>query len=166
MRNCVTLLLWGLLFFCGMAAGQEPRALTPKNPIRLTKVQGRMDHLGVDVKGRRLFATAFDNHTLEVIDLKTGRQVHTITDLDEPQRPEAIREHRGRGCSRSSSRRIPITTRRSERSRRASERRPASSHPLWGNSSLPQDVSRAERAGKSSSTTRNRSCKRRRVYDR
>jgi len=44
-----------------------------------------MDHLGIDVKGQRLFATAFDNHTLEVIDLKTGRQVHTITELDEPQ---------------------------------------------------------------------------------
>jgi len=86
MRNCiVTLLLWGLFVFCGMAAAQEPPALTPKNPIPLTKVEGRMDHLGVDVKGRRLFATAFDNHTLEVIDLKTGRQVHTIPDLDEPQ---------------------------------------------------------------------------------
>jgi DNA-binding beta-propeller fold protein YncE len=44
-----------------------------------------MDHLGVDVQGQRLFATAFDNHTLEVIDLKTGRQVHTIPNLDEPQ---------------------------------------------------------------------------------
>jgi len=81
----VALLLWGLFFLCGMAAAQEPPALTPKNPIPLTKVEGRMDHLGVDVKGRRLFATAFDNHTLEVIDLKTGRQVHTIPDLDEPQ---------------------------------------------------------------------------------
>jgi DNA-binding beta-propeller fold protein YncE len=44
-----------------------------------------MDHLGIDVQGQRLFATAFDNHTLEVIDLKTGRQVHTISNLDEPQ---------------------------------------------------------------------------------
>jgi DNA-binding beta-propeller fold protein YncE len=86
MRNCmVMLLLWGLFFFCGLAEAQEPPAMTPKNPIPLTKVEGRMDHLGVDVKGLRLFATAFDNHTLEVIDLKTGRQVHTIPDLDEPQ---------------------------------------------------------------------------------
>ena len=44
-----------------------------------------MDHLSVDMKGQRLFATAFDNHTLEVIDLQAGRQVHTIADLDEPQ---------------------------------------------------------------------------------
>ena len=59
--------------------------MTPQTPIRLTKVEGRMDHMSIDVKGQRLFATAFDNHTLEVIDLKTGRQVHTITNLDEPQ---------------------------------------------------------------------------------
>jgi DNA-binding beta-propeller fold protein YncE len=86
MRNCiVTLLLWELFFFCGIAWAQEPPALTLKKPIALTKVEGRMDHLGVDVKGERLFATAFDNHTLEVIDLKTGRQVHTIPNLNEPQ---------------------------------------------------------------------------------
>jgi DNA-binding beta-propeller fold protein YncE len=86
MKNCiVTLLLSGPVFFCGMAAAQEPPALTPKNPIMLTRVEGRMDHMSVDVKGQRLFATAFDNHTLEVIDLKTGRQVHTIPNLDEPQ---------------------------------------------------------------------------------
>jgi DNA-binding beta-propeller fold protein YncE len=81
MKYCITT----LLLFSSLAAAQVPPALTPKNPIPLTKVEGRMDHLGVDVKGQRLFATAFDNRTLEVIDLKTGRQVHTIRDLDEPQ---------------------------------------------------------------------------------
>ena len=85
MRGAV-LLIAGLAFFgVARAAAQEAPALTPKDPIALTKVEGRMDHLGVDVKGLRLFATAFDNHTLEVIDLKTGRQVHTIPDLEEPQ---------------------------------------------------------------------------------
>jgi hypothetical protein len=81
----VAVLLWGLFLSCGMAAAQEAPALTPKNPIPLPMVEGRMDHLGVDVKGQRLFATAFDNHTLEVIDLRTGRQVHTIPGLNEPQ---------------------------------------------------------------------------------
>jgi DNA-binding beta-propeller fold protein YncE len=86
MRNCMaTVLFWSLFLSCGIAAAQEAPALTPKNPIPLTKVEGRMDHLGVDVKGQRLFATAFDNHTLEVIDLRTGRQVHTIPGLNEPQ---------------------------------------------------------------------------------
>ncbi len=84
-KHLTTLVFLNLLAMIGAARGQEPATLSPKNPIHLTKVEGRMDHLGIDVKGQRLFATAFDNHTLEVIDLKTGRQVHTIADLDEPQ---------------------------------------------------------------------------------
>lgn len=88
MRNRGAVLFYvGFLSFCanGMATAQQAPALTPKDPITLTKVEGRMDHLGVDAKGERLFATAFDNHTLEVIDLKTGQQTHTIPNLDEPQ---------------------------------------------------------------------------------
>jgi len=85
MRNCaVTLLFWGLVLAGGSAAAQSP-GLVAKNPIRLSNVEGRMDHLGVDLRGQRLFATAFDNKTLEVIDLKTGRQVHSIPSLNEPQ---------------------------------------------------------------------------------
>ncbi len=84
MRKGIVAVL-NLLIVCGIAAAQGSPALIPKPPIKLTKVEGRMDHLGVDVKGQRLFATAFDNHTLEVIDLKTGRQVHTIPGLNEPQ---------------------------------------------------------------------------------
>jgi DNA-binding beta-propeller fold protein YncE len=44
-----------------------------------------MDHLSVDLKGQRLFATGVENNTLEVIDLQAGRQVRTIADLEEPQ---------------------------------------------------------------------------------
>jgi DNA-binding beta-propeller fold protein YncE len=86
MKNRIASIL--LLSFLGLASSavaQQSPALTRRKPIPLTKVEGRMDHMGVDVKGHRLFATAFDNHTLEVIDLKTNRQVHTITGLNEPQ---------------------------------------------------------------------------------
>src|SRR5207245_2536536 len=85
MRNCTATLLLGLVLACGSVAAQQAPGLIAKNPIRLTNVEGRMDHLGVDLKGQRLFATAFDNHTLEVLDLKTGRQMHTIPGLNEPQ---------------------------------------------------------------------------------
>jgi DNA-binding beta-propeller fold protein YncE len=84
-KQMMALFFSSFLALSGSASGQEALALSPKDPIHLTKVEGRMDHLGIDVKGQRLFATAFDNHTLEVIDLKTGRQVHTIANLDEPQ---------------------------------------------------------------------------------
>ena len=58
--------------------------LTLAGRIPLAHVQGRMDHVSVDVPGRRLFAAAFDNHTLEVIDLAAGKQVKTLA-VDEPQ---------------------------------------------------------------------------------
>ena len=85
MRNCTATLFLGLVLACGSVTAQQAPGLIAKNPIRLTNVEGRMDHLGVDLKGQRLFATAFDNHTLEVLDLKTGRQMHTIPGLNEPQ---------------------------------------------------------------------------------
>src|SRR6266478_2966887 len=84
-KHMATLIFLSALFVSGAVLAQQSPALSPKSPIPLTKVEGRMDHLGVDVKGQRLFATSFDNHTVEVIDLKTGRQVHTISDLNEPQ---------------------------------------------------------------------------------
>ena len=58
--------------------------LTLAGTIPLAHVRGRMDHVSVDVPGRRLFAAAFDNHTLEVIDLSAGRQTRRLR-LDEPQ---------------------------------------------------------------------------------
>jgi hypothetical protein len=43
MRNrTFALLFWFVVLTCGMAAAQEPPALTPKNPIPLTKVEGRL----------------------------------------------------------------------------------------------------------------------------
>jgi hypothetical protein len=73
--SAATLLL-GLVLASGSLAAQQAPGLIAKNPIRLTNVEGRMDHLGVDLKGQRLLVTAFDNHTLEVLDLKTGGQMH------------------------------------------------------------------------------------------
>jgi len=49
----------------GISAAQQAPALIAKDPIRLTKVEGRMDHMSVDVKGQRLFATGYNNHTLK-----------------------------------------------------------------------------------------------------
>jgi DNA-binding beta-propeller fold protein YncE len=86
MRNwSATLLLFSFFVLNGVAAGQKSPALSLKTRIPLANVGGRMDHLGVDMKGQRLFATAFYNHTAEVIDLQAGRQVHTIANLAEPQ---------------------------------------------------------------------------------
>ena len=47
----------------------------------------RMDYLGVDVQGNRLFAAALgDNqNTVEVIDLKAGKRVASIPGQVKPQ---------------------------------------------------------------------------------
>jgi DNA-binding beta-propeller fold protein YncE len=85
------------IVMCGLpfasASGQqappsaESAALTLTARIPLANVKGRMDHVSVDVNGQRLFVTAIDNHTLEVVDLQAGRQVHTIANLNQPQGP-------------------------------------------------------------------------------
>ena len=76
------------LLFLPPSAGQNTRKSEPLSlatAIPLPGVRGRIDHFGVDVKGKRLFMAAVGNGTLEVIDLKNGRRVHTIANLDEPQ---------------------------------------------------------------------------------
>jgi DNA-binding beta-propeller fold protein YncE len=85
--NCTiaALLLATLFVLTAHAFGQEPQVLSLHSQIPLTNVKGRIDHLSVDMKGQRLFVAAVANHTLEVIDLQSGKQVHTITNLAEPQ---------------------------------------------------------------------------------
>jgi DNA-binding beta-propeller fold protein YncE len=53
--------------------------------IALPDVEGRIDHMAVDLKGKRLFMAALGNNTLEVIDLVAGKHVTTIRGLKEPQ---------------------------------------------------------------------------------
>ena len=84
MKNYVVTVL-SFLVLGGVALGQQSPALSLKTRIPLMNVKGRIDHFSIDVKGQRLFAAANANHTLEVIDLKSGRQVHSIPDLDTPQ---------------------------------------------------------------------------------
>ncbi len=61
------------------------------DPLRLAQtlplpgVEGRIDHLAIDVKGKRLFVCALGNNSLEVIDLQKGERIHAITGLGNPQ---------------------------------------------------------------------------------
>ena len=74
-----------LLLLGAVAVGQESPALSLTTRIPLPNVKVRIDHMGVDVKGQRLFVAGVANGTLEVIDLKSGQRVRTLTDLAEPQ---------------------------------------------------------------------------------
>ena len=79
----MTILLAALL--ASPVRAQKSVVLALQKRIPLPQVKGRIDHFGVDVKGQRLFVAAVENHSLEVIDLKSGRRAHTIANLAEPQ---------------------------------------------------------------------------------
>lgn len=78
-------LMVAMLIVSPGAVGQEKQVLSLETHIPLPSVKGRIDHFSVDVKNQRVFVAAVENHTLEVIDLKSGQRVHTIADLAEPQ---------------------------------------------------------------------------------
>jgi DNA-binding beta-propeller fold protein YncE len=68
-----------------LAWGQANQPLRLEKTIELPEVQGRIDHLSIDVKGQRLFISALGNNTVEVIDIRAGKRVKTISGLQEPQ---------------------------------------------------------------------------------
>jgi len=78
----------GLLVACsGFALSQEGA----KQPLRLVQtiplpnVKGRLDHMDVDVKGKRLFVAGLENGTFEVVDLRAGKWVRSIPGFKKAQ---------------------------------------------------------------------------------
>lgn len=65
--------------------GQRHEPLKLAKHMDLAGVEGRIDHFSVDVSGNRLFLSALGNRTLEVLDIGSGKRLHTITDLAAPQ---------------------------------------------------------------------------------
>src|SRR5207237_3941451 len=48
-------------------------------------VEGRIDHFALDPSGERLFVCALGNNTVEVMDLRKGERIRSITGLGAPQ---------------------------------------------------------------------------------
>src|ERR1700720_387927 len=65
------------------AQDHSPLRLIQKIP--LPNVKGRIDHMDVDVKGKRLFVAGLENGTLEVVDLKAGKWTRSIPGFKAPQ---------------------------------------------------------------------------------
>jgi hypothetical protein len=75
-----------LLCCCAAATSNaQPALLKLKQTIPLPGVEGRIDHFAADPQGQRLFVCALGNNSLEVIDLRNGERVHSITGLGAPQ---------------------------------------------------------------------------------
>lgn len=68
-----------------------PRFATAQAPLQPVaklempaSVQGKFDHLGIDEKGSRLFVAAESAHQVLVFDLKSGKYVRSIPDIQIP----------------------------------------------------------------------------------
>ncbi len=79
----IVLALCTLLPFTG--ACQDTAPLLLAQTIPLPHVGGRLDHMAIDLKGRRLFVAALGNNSLKVVDLLSGKQSRSIAALAEPQ---------------------------------------------------------------------------------
>lgn len=70
---------------CMTGANAEEKVFKLKQTIPLPGVEGRIDHLALDASGERLFVCALGNNTVEVLDLRKGERIHSITGLGAPQ---------------------------------------------------------------------------------
>src|SRR6266480_4015017 len=75
------------LVFCYTLATVRAQTapLQLKQTIALPGVEGRIDHVALDVAGERLFVCALGNNTVEILDLRKGERIHSITGLGAPQ---------------------------------------------------------------------------------
>jgi DNA-binding beta-propeller fold protein YncE len=68
-----------------VAAQDSSSPLKLEGDFSLPGVKGRIDHLAVDLAGKRLFVAEVENGSAEVIDLVSGKSLARIGGLHEPQ---------------------------------------------------------------------------------
>jgi DNA-binding beta-propeller fold protein YncE len=71
-----------MMFFLSGAQAQTGAPLKLIQTIPLPGVEGYFDHMAVDVRGQRLFIPGEHQRTLEVVDLRAGKVIHTISGFD------------------------------------------------------------------------------------
>jgi DNA-binding beta-propeller fold protein YncE len=74
-----------LLCSFSIASAEGGPALKLVQTILLPEIDGRIDHFAIDVKGRRAFLAALAKNTIEVVDLRVGRVIHTVPGFAKPQ---------------------------------------------------------------------------------
>jgi hypothetical protein len=82
MKTRLAIVLASLLGLVSSAQAQSEPPAKLIGYILLPNVEGWMDHLAVDLKGQRLFVPAEHQKTIEVVDLRAGKVIHTITGFD------------------------------------------------------------------------------------
>jgi WD40 repeat protein len=86
--SCRLLSVASCLLLCtALGHSQDGR----KQPVQLVQsillpnVTGRLDHMEVDVKGKRLFVAGLENGTVEVVDLEAAKWMRSISGFKKPQ---------------------------------------------------------------------------------
>ena len=77
----------GLLLTPIFSLSAQNRLFKLVQTIPMPGVQGRLDHFGLDVKGKRIFVAALGDsqNTVEVLDLGSGKRVSSIPGQSKPQ---------------------------------------------------------------------------------
>ena len=84
LRICVTL----LAVFLGPTvklSAQGKESLRLIQTIPMPNVKGRIDHMDVDVEGKRLFVAGLENGSVEIIDLQSAKWSRSIPGFKKPQ---------------------------------------------------------------------------------
>ena len=61
------------------------QSFVPGARIEMASVDGRLDHMDIDLEGKRLFVAALGANSVEVIDLAAGRHIRRLQPFREPQ---------------------------------------------------------------------------------
>src|SRR2546421_1019627 len=84
--------VWLVVIICAIGYAQTGSSQeSAKQPLRLVQtisipnLKGRLDHMDIDVKGKRLFVAGLENGTLEVVDLQDGKWMRSIPGFKKPQ---------------------------------------------------------------------------------
>src|SRR6202047_1876041 len=87
MKNPLTAAAFTIISFILPVSGHSQ---SRQDPLRLVQtisipgVEGRFDHLAVDLKGKRLFLAAQAHRSVEVFDLAAGKRIHSVGGIGEP----------------------------------------------------------------------------------
>lgn len=84
-RSWLALLSLSLLLSRTSTSAQEKQPLRLVQTIALPNLKGRIDHMDVDVRGKRLFIAGLENGSVEVVDLKSGKWLNSIPGFRKPQ---------------------------------------------------------------------------------
>jgi len=94
-RHLLSILIILIVLFtsCNHLKAYGQNMLKLEKEIPMPGVKGRIDHMDINLNDQVAYAAALGNNTVEVIDLKSGKILHSITGLSEPQGVGYIPKH-------------------------------------------------------------------------